>query len=207
MTTPRDATPIARQARRSRGDVVTAAMRLLDEGGLAGMSMRTLAHALDVQASALYWHFPNKQSILAAVADRIVARARITPESTIDEVARELRSALLATSDGAEVVASTLALGLGEQSPVDALAAALPAGAPPAIATTLAHYLLGHTQHWQQRRFAERLGLCEPSPVDELAEFQAGLAVILGGLVIAGERSSAGPPPQSPPRGRGTAAR
>ena len=56
----------------SPDDVVTAALDILDRQGLPDLTMRRVASALDVQASALYWHFPNKQTLLAALADRIV---------------------------------------------------------------------------------------------------------------------------------------
>ena len=51
------------------------ALQILDEYGLPDLTMRRLAGALDVQASALYWHFPNKQTLLAELANRILARA------------------------------------------------------------------------------------------------------------------------------------
>ncbi|WP_433465440.1 TetR/AcrR family transcriptional regulator C-terminal domain-containing protein [Spirillospora sp. CA-128828] len=47
-----------------RQEVVRTAIRLLDEVGLAGLSLRRLARELDVQAPALYWHFANKQELL-----------------------------------------------------------------------------------------------------------------------------------------------
>ena len=47
-----------------RDAIVTAAIALLDEVGLDGLSMRRLAKELDVQAPALYWHFKNKQELL-----------------------------------------------------------------------------------------------------------------------------------------------
>src|SRR4051812_46795577 len=64
-----------RQARHSRDDVVEAALRILDDYGLPDLTMRRLAASLDVQPSALYWHFPNKQALLAELADRIVANS------------------------------------------------------------------------------------------------------------------------------------
>ncbi len=48
--------------RHSRDDVARTALRILDEHGLPDFTMRRLGAALDVQPSALYWHFPDKQS-------------------------------------------------------------------------------------------------------------------------------------------------
>ncbi|GGA56702.1 hypothetical protein GCM10011490_03190 [Pseudoclavibacter endophyticus] len=188
------------ETRRSRVDVVTVAERLLDEGGLAGLTMRNLATTLGVQPSALYWHFPNKQAILAAVADSILERAEPPDRSVAaaasgqprreraETAALTLREALLATTDGAEVVASTLALDLGDRRPDDAIRAALVNGGRATerdaiAARTITTYLLGHTQHWQQRRFAERLELIERSPADERAEFLEGLRLLLDGAL------------------------
>ena len=56
----------------SRADVVAAALRVLDTQGLEFCSMRRVAAELDVQPSALYHHVPNKQALLALMADEIV---------------------------------------------------------------------------------------------------------------------------------------
>src|SRR6266481_1605251 len=51
--------------------IVRAALTLLDEVGLEGLTMRRLATALKIQAPSLYWHFPNKQALLDGMADAI----------------------------------------------------------------------------------------------------------------------------------------
>ena len=53
-------------------DVVDAATTLLDDYGIADLTMRRLARELQVSPGALYWHFANKQQLLGAVADRIL---------------------------------------------------------------------------------------------------------------------------------------
>ncbi|WP_143673537.1 TetR family transcriptional regulator, partial [Streptomyces griseiscabiei] len=40
-----------------KAQVAEAALRLLNEVGLEGLSLRLIAKELDVQAPALYWHF------------------------------------------------------------------------------------------------------------------------------------------------------
>lgn len=60
-----------------------AALELLDETGLDGLTMRKVASALNVQAPALYWHVKNKQELLdvmaravfTAAVDRVEGRA------------------------------------------------------------------------------------------------------------------------------------
>lgn len=59
--------------RNSLVDVVAAALRVLDDQGLEGCSMRRVAAELGVQPSALYHHVPDKQTLLALMADEIVA--------------------------------------------------------------------------------------------------------------------------------------
>src|SRR5690606_18329589 len=94
-------------ARNDKSAVVAAAMRVLAENGLPGLSMRRIADELNVQVSALYWHFPNKQSLLAAVSAQIVAapgaRDESHDESDAAAIARGLRDRLLAHQDGAEI--------------------------------------------------------------------------------------------------------
>lgn len=59
--------------RNSLVDVVAAALRVLGAQGLEGCSMRRVAAELGVQPSALYHHVPDKQTLLALMADDIVA--------------------------------------------------------------------------------------------------------------------------------------
>jgi len=193
----------SKYTRHSRDDVVAAALALLDELGLPDLTMRRLAATLDVQPSALYWHFSNKQALLASVADQIIARARHLP-SEVSEwrpaariEADALRDALLAFRDSAEVVSSTVALGLGSGEAVARLAAALALGdfeseTARRGASALLHFILGHVSHEQQRMQADSLGVLARThsfkPTDAAAgasgreEFDFGIALLLAGL-------------------------
>ena len=51
----------------SRAQVVRAAVDLLDEEGLAGLSMRKLGAKLSVAATTLYWHVRTKDDLLEVV--------------------------------------------------------------------------------------------------------------------------------------------
>ncbi|MFH8249735.1 TetR family transcriptional regulator [Microbacterium sp. B2969] len=183
--------------RHTRDDVARAALRILDDDGLPDLTMRRLAAALDVQPSALYHHFPNKQSLLAELADRIVAQAdapRPFDGSRTRSAAAALRDALLAYRDGAEVVSSTLALGLGSTAARDGLAAAMSADGFDAddashAAAALLHFVMGHVWHEQQRMQYDSLGVVEPdaslspqSADEALAEFTFGVDLLIGGL-------------------------
>lgn len=84
-----------------RGDVLDGAMAILDEYGLGDLTMRKLATSLGVQPGALYWHFPNKQTLLGAMADRILDGVAAPPtastwDGALSELAHRFRAALLA---------------------------------------------------------------------------------------------------------------
>lgn len=98
----------------TKDTIVDAALVILDNYGLGDLTMRRLARALDSAPGALYWHFPSKQALLGAVADRILAPlANFRPESTwpedVNNFTTALYQALLAHRDGAEVVSAALA--------------------------------------------------------------------------------------------------
>src|SRR6478736_5933445 len=93
-------------------DVVSGALRVLDAYGLEFCSMRRVAGELGVQPSALYHHVPDKQTLLALMADRIVANVEVGDDPA--KAAHALREALLSTRDGADVVATASAFRLGD---------------------------------------------------------------------------------------------
>ena len=97
--------------------IVAAALTLLDETGLDGLTMRRLADVLGVQAASLYWHFPGKPALLDGMADALLTGigARIDRSgdhaATVRSAANALRQALLARRDGARVYSGTFVVG------------------------------------------------------------------------------------------------
>lgn len=172
-----------------RADVIDRAVAVLDEHGLAELSMRRLAGELGVQASALYHHVANKDALLAAVADEILERGRrateiVTWEAELRLASVELRAAMLAHRDGAALISRVYAAGgalLPEQRMSDAL---LRAGAASELARvgarTLVHFVLGHVADEQARSSDD------PDPAERGAvtddDFAVGLGLILDGL-------------------------
>jgi TetR/AcrR family tetracycline transcriptional repressor len=57
-------------------DVVRTAVRLLDEVGLEGLTLRRLGCELGVSAPTLYWHVRDKRALLDLVAETIAAEHR-----------------------------------------------------------------------------------------------------------------------------------
>lgn len=151
-----------------------AALQLLDEVGLADLSMRRIAARLDVQPSALYWHYANKQELLADLSDRITATIDSAGADVLD-TARSIRDALFTHRDGAELVLSTYALRLGSSRAQSALASALRgSGAQDADdrAAALLQFVLGHATLVQQRMHADSHGAL---PADGSHDVTAGL--------------------------------
>jgi TetR/AcrR family tetracycline transcriptional repressor len=186
-----------------RADVVDRALTVLDGYGLADLTMRRLAGELGVQPSALYHHFPNKQSLLAAVADEILARGRrhVDPgqrpvpwDTRVEAVCTELRDAMLAYRDGAELVATVRSFGLGAATPYDELAAALTDSGldqslVPTVARTLLHFVFGHAVDEQTQLQAGSAGAIDQDP-RESSDFALGLQIVVDGIrPLAGARS------------------
>ncbi|WP_315770218.1 TetR/AcrR family transcriptional regulator C-terminal domain-containing protein [Rhodococcoides kroppenstedtii] len=184
----------------TRTDVVNAAIALLDQYGLADLSMRRLATSLGVAPGALYWHVANKQALLGAVADRILLRAAATDLPAEDEwdarllaVAGALRDALLSHRDGAEVVAASLAARQVSVPIRDRLAEPVRAAglaedeADPAALAVL-HFVLGATMDEQSRMQLDSLGALpdDEGPVvlgtDAAAGFALGLTLFVDGI-------------------------
>ncbi|MGW7576651.1 TetR/AcrR family transcriptional regulator C-terminal domain-containing protein [Streptomyces sp. NPDC054765] len=106
--------------------VVDTALRLLNEVGLDGLTLRRIAKELNVQAPALYWHFKNKQELLDEMAtemfQRMVRPFRDGPftdgpagadplgrtwQETLLTSCRAMRRELLSYRDGGKVFSGT----------------------------------------------------------------------------------------------------
>ncbi|MBV8527763.1 MAG: TetR family transcriptional regulator [Candidatus Dormibacteraeota bacterium] len=57
--------------------MVDAALELLAESGIDGLSMRALADRLGVKAASLYWHVRDKQQVLELLADALLGRVSV----------------------------------------------------------------------------------------------------------------------------------
>ncbi len=97
----------------SRDVLIETGLRLLDEVGLDGLTVRRLATELGVQSPALYWHFRTKQELLDEMAKAVIASAELRPprddeswQEWLAGRARAYRRAMLAHRDGARLVAS-----------------------------------------------------------------------------------------------------
>src|SRR5690625_387821 len=92
--------------------IIDEALQLLNEDGLEGVTLRKLAKRLDVYASALYWHFKNKESLVNEMAEGILRKEFLEIETRRNNVRWQdwlinifirLRKSLLSYKDGGGV--------------------------------------------------------------------------------------------------------
>jgi AcrR family transcriptional regulator len=184
-----------------RRDVVDKATQLLDEYGIADLTMRRLARELNVSPGALYWHFADKQALLGAVADRILEpTAGAVDEAPwshrVVSVCAALRNALLSSTDGAELVSASFAAGKSERIAeiLNRLTdAAAGAGIDPPnaelAARTVLYYVLGFTADEQSRLQWDAAGADLPEGQSALADdanarFRFGVDLLVNGIGV-----------------------
>lgn len=181
-----------------RRDVVDKATQLLDDYGIADLTMRRLAKELNVTPGALYWHFANKQQLLGAVADRILdsvstASAAAPWTERVLATCSAVRDALLSSTDGAELVSASFAAGQTQRL-ADVLAgltaAATEAGMGPVnadlTARTLIYYVLGFTADEQSRLQWDAAGALDDDQsvmaTNPNGRFAFGLQLLVDGI-------------------------
>lgn len=186
----------------TRDVLIQAALHLLDEVGLDGLTVRKLAAKLDVQSPALYWHIRTKQELLDGMANEIILRAGMGPprdgeswQEWLRRRAYAYRKSLLASRDGARVVSAAVRGSEAVRHFETELAAMVALGFAPAQAlrtiTTLSHYINGHVLQEQTAvELPERpdlshlptlaAGLQGGSPIGDVA-FEYGLDLLVRG--------------------------
>jgi AcrR family transcriptional regulator len=175
----------------TREQVVDTALKILARVGLPDLTMRAIGTDLGVQQSALYHHYANKQALLGSVADEILARGPRTPSHDMAWQERvrlhceDLHAAVTGYPDGADLVMSMWAFGMGAQAPFDELrsvltGAGLPEDIVPTAARTLLHFVYGHAYDEQSHAHATRSGIttAQRTPSD----FGTGLQIVVTGI-------------------------
>ncbi len=75
--------------------IVSTALRLLDEGGMDGLSMRKVADALGTGAASLYAYVASKEELVGHVLDRVIGELEVPapdPERWSEQVKDGVRS-------------------------------------------------------------------------------------------------------------------
>ena len=188
----------------SKPIIIEAGMTLLNQFGLGDVTMRRIAKHLNVAPGALYWHFANKQALVAAMADTIIApvlAAHDSPSTQDDwqeqtaAFARDFRAALLAHRDGAELTSAAFSVprirNSVERAAINSLAGNKELAPETAwvAASTLVHFTIGAALNQQTLANVEAAGIAIPGdaaiPRPEIGHdrgFDEGLALIIAGV-------------------------
>jgi len=95
-----------------RAQIVRAALELLEEEGLDGISMRPVAARLGVKAASLYRHVRDKEELLTLMSDEVAGEIPSEVQSkdwraAMKELAHRYRRVLLGRRDAARLMAAT----------------------------------------------------------------------------------------------------
>ncbi|KUY65911.1 TetR family transcriptional regulator [Burkholderia cepacia] len=165
-------------ARLTRDTVLRAALDLLDEVGIDGLSTRRLAERLGVQSPTLYWHFRNKAELLDAMAEAIMLERHDASlprpgeawDAWLLDNARSFRRALLAYRDGARLHAGTRPRALHFSSIERKVALLGEAGFAPDEAVDVMYALGRFVVGWVLEEQAEPEGEAD-APLPDAAEY------------------------------------
>lgn len=127
--TPRTATATRPKVELSRAAIVERALTVMDTEGPDAITIRRIAQEFGVTPMALYWHVANKDELLAAMGDALLAdvtppavagswsvQLRAVVETLIEHIARHPAAAelvfprILVTEPGLEITEFTLTL-------------------------------------------------------------------------------------------------
>lgn len=184
-------------AKIDRAAVVWEALELLDEVGLNGVSTRAVARRLGVEQPSLYWHFKNKQELLAAMAAAALQRHDELPlpqvgddwKSWFLENYRSFRGALLAHRDGARLHAGSVPDGASRERLLQKFAFLIEAGVAKQDAITgmlaASRFTVGSALEQQADPDADEASpevVEQPVAPTHDQAFEAGLLMLLTGL-------------------------
>ncbi|KJS59516.1 TetR/AcrR family transcriptional regulator [Streptomyces rubellomurinus] len=205
----------------NRERIVAAALRLIDEEGLAALSTRRLAAELSVSGPSLYNHFATKDEILDAVVDTVIGEVDLSmfgadgppwPQALRDW-ARSYRAALAAHPN----IVPVLAQGPGRRPNALRLADAVfghlvdagwPRGQATRIGALMRYFVTGSALASFAAGFPADAGVYDAADYPHLGEahrlaghggrvdegaFETGLEALLDGLALRFERLVARP--------------
>jgi TetR/AcrR family transcriptional regulator, tetracycline repressor protein len=140
-------------------DVLNAAVNVLDEFGLDGLTLRAVAEVLGVRHNTVTWHIQSKRRLLELMSDSFFSDCLKKPLPTgwrprVEELVYRGRGALLAHRDGARLMAGLYSPLHNILSYAEAVLGSLKAGGfSPEEASrthwTLFYFTLGITQEQQ----------------------------------------------------------
>lgn len=141
----------------ARRKVLEAALTIIDQDGLEGLSIRRLADALGVNGASLYHHFENKDEILVGATELALGKVRTPEESDepwrhwLSQNARNLRNALLEHPGLVPLIVSKRSLGMGvrmlDTSAERLMAEGVPSAAVMPLLDALELFAIGSALH------------------------------------------------------------
>jgi TetR/AcrR family tetracycline transcriptional repressor len=195
---------VRRPPKLDRAAVVAEALDLLDEVGLSAVSTRALAKRLGVEQPSLYWHFRKKEDLLGAMAEAAMAPHSEAPLPTSAddwrawflENTRSFRRTLLLRRDGARLHAGSFPgeadLARLTEKMAFLTASGVPEHAAQMAMLTASRFTVGSVLEEQsdmgQAPGADRMP--DVPQIDHQSAFEAGMALILSGLVQQVERAA-----------------
>lgn len=184
----------------TRDEIVQAAIQLLDEAGLEGLSLRRLADRLGVRAPTLYWHVRDKRQLLDLMAEAIIAQ--VEPEELsrprhgqpwwewLAERSQRAFQALIAHRDAALVMAGNRPTDRTLPHLEDILGTLVAVGFPPTEAlqsvVSLGTLVMGCALEWQAEaaRSADPEAERAAATLLELREQYPNLVAAVSGLLV-----------------------
>lgn len=174
-----------RVARRilTRSVIVEAAFRVVDADGLAALSMRRLAHELEVVPASLYGHVSGREELLHLMLDRVAGEVtapapdRRRWRKQCKALLWDLRNAFLSHRDLAGAAIGNIPTGPSWMRMLDGLLGLLLAGRIPATTAAHASDLLLEiviSDAYENAIFAQRLHT-DPEYFDALADYVRAL--------------------------------
>ena len=182
VTGRRTQTPLSRERILDAADVIARAE------GVGALSMRRVAAALDTGAMSLYNHVPNKDALLAGLAERVIAQVEVPTGAGSRELAaswaRSVRRTLVANRPLLPVVlARTQRNHLAQLGKV-LVEALVGAGTSPAdamdVAAVLGRYVAG-TLMFDGATRADGTHESRSAELDRI--FERGIDALLAGLL------------------------
>ncbi len=133
----------------SRDAIVAAAVAVLDERGLDGLTMRAVADRLGAGAMSLYRHVAGREELLDLVAARLAADIPATPitgawEADLAALARGMRTALLRRPNLTVLLTSRAGSGAGGLDVLDRALGILRAAGFSPLEAAFANHALGN---------------------------------------------------------------
>lgn len=92
--------------------IIEAALAVIDERGLSGLSMRVLADRLSVYPTTLYWHIQDRNNLLACVVQRVLKGILPKPAKDwrewVKALMRQFRAAVMRHPNVAPLIGADL---------------------------------------------------------------------------------------------------